>query len=102
MTPELPDNTLTTSEKLNLDFEILSDIDNKFAKELGIVFSLRDDLKELYAGFGIDLEGTQGNDNFELPLPGTFVVGQDGKVLLAHMDEDYTTRMEPEAVLDVL
>jgi len=93
---------LTTVEKNELKFEILSDIDNKFAKELGLVFSLRDDLKTLYDGFGIDLEGTQGNDKFELPLPGTFVIGQDGKVILAHVDEDYRTRMEPEAVLEVL
>lgn len=98
----MPDNTLSTSQKLELDFEILSDIDNKFAKDLGIVFSLREDLQKLYAGFGIDLEGTQGNNKFELPLPGTFVIDRDGKVILAHIDEDYTTRMEPEDVLEVL
>jgi len=59
-------------------------------------------LIEIYKGFDIDLEGTQGNENYELPVPATFVVNQDGIIILAHVDVDYTTRMEPEEVLAVL
>lgn len=59
-------------------------------------------MKEVYNGFGIDLKGTQGNENYELPVPATYVVDQNGVIILAHVDVDYTTRMEPEEVLAVL
>jgi len=59
-------------------------------------------MQEVYKGFGVDLKGKHNNENYELPVPATYVVDQNGVVLLAHVDVDYTTRMEPEEVLDVL
>jgi len=102
ISPEIPDETLTTTEKLNLEFEILTDLNNNLAKQFGIAFSLEDEMKDIYKGFGIDLEGTHGNDDYELPVPATYVVDKNGLILLAHVDVDYTTRMEPEEVLSVL
>jgi len=63
---------------------------------------MKEELIEIYKGFGIDIAGTQGNENFELPVPGTFVVDENSIIKLAHMDVDYTTRIEPEEVLTVL
>jgi len=102
ISPELPDNSLSLSEKLELDFEILSDLNNDIARKFGIVFELTDELKPLYEKFGVDLPKTQGNENFELPVPATYVVDGDGTVILAHIDIDYTRRLEPEEVLEVL
>ena len=102
VSPELPDDSLSLSEKLELDFEILSDFNNEFARKLGIVFSLAEELKHLYVQFGVDLPKTQGNENFELPVPATYVVDGDGTIILAHIDIDYTRRLEPEEVLKVL
>jgi peroxiredoxin len=34
-----------------------------------------------------------------LPVPATYVVGQDQKVTARYVNADYTTRMEPAAVL---
>ena len=80
----------------------MSDINNDLARDFGIAFSLSDELKELYKGFGIDLPGTQGNQKFELPVPATFVVDSDGIIKLSDVDIDYTRRLEPEEVLEVL
>jgi len=80
----------------------LTDINNEIAKMFGIAFSLEDEMKNIYKGFGIDLKGTHGNENYELPVPATYVVDKNGVILLAHVDVDYTTRMEPEEVLEVL
>jgi len=102
ISPELPDNSLSLSEKLELEFEILSDFNNDIARKFGIVFELTDELKPLYEKFGVDLPKTQGNENFELPVPATYVVDGDGTIVLAHIDIDYTRRLEPEEVLEVL
>jgi peroxiredoxin len=32
-------------------------------------------------------------------VPGTFVIGKDGRVVLAHVDADYRSRLEPEVAV---
>ena len=102
ITPELPDSSLSTTEKNELEFEVLSDVGAEYAKELGLAFPLPDDLRPIYKNLGGDLEKFNGAGNFNLPVPGTLVVDTDGKVLFAHVDVDYTTRANPEDVLSVL
>jgi peroxiredoxin len=102
ITPELPDHTLTTIEKNQLVFEVLSDVDNAVARQFGIVFELPEDLRSVYQSFGIDLPGTQGNTHFELPIPGTFVIDPKGKVVVADADPDYTKRLEPDEIVTAL
>jgi peroxiredoxin len=102
ISPEIPDLSLTLSEKLSLEFEVLSDIENKVARQFGLVFKLDDKLISLYKNMGIDLEASQGNTEGELPVPATYVVGSDGKILLAYVHSDYTKRLEPEDALTVI
>lgn len=102
ITPETPDNSLTTAEKNDLTFPILSDIDNVYARSLGMVFALPQDLREVYGKFGLDLSKHNGNDKWELPLPATFVVEATGKILHAFTPADYTKRLDPEIILEVL
>ena len=102
ITPELPDQTLTTVDKNQLQFEVLSDVGNNIARQFGLVFRLPAELRTVYQAFGIDLPNTQGNQDFELPIPGTFVIDRGGKVVKALVDPDYTKRLEPEAVVEAL
>lgn len=102
ITPETPDNSLTTSEKNALAFPVLSDIDNTYARQLGMVFSLPADLREVYGKFGLSLEKHNGNDKWELPLPATFVVDANRTILHAFAPADYTKRLDPETILEVL
>ena len=43
-----------------------------------------------------------GDESWELPMPGTFVIAQDGVVRLAFVDADWTKRLEPAAILESL
>ncbi|QLE02538.1 AhpC/TSA family protein [Galbibacter sp. BG1] len=102
ITPETPDNSLSTSEKNNLSFEVLSDINNEFAKELGLVFGLPDALKSIYDQFGIDVKKHNNNEDFELPMPATFVLNENGKVIYRFVNEDYTQRADIQEILKAL
>ncbi|WP_461205262.1 peroxiredoxin-like family protein [Clostridium sp. DL1XJH146] len=102
ISPELPDNSLSLKEKHAIEFEILSDLNNIVAKEFGLVFKLDKALLDLYNKFGFDIEGTQGNDDAELPLPATYVVDQNGQIVMAYVNTDYTQRLEPSDTLPVL
>ncbi len=102
ITPETPDNSLTTSEKNNLAFEILSDIDNVYAKELNLVFQMPGKLREIYHSFNLHVDAHNGNKDYELPMPATFIVNTEGVITYAFVPEDYTERLDPEIILEVL
>ncbi|NER21438.1 MAG: AhpC/TSA family protein [Symploca sp. SIO1B1] len=102
ITPELPDSSLSTIEKNELEFEVLSDVGADYAKEIGLAFTLPEELREIYANLGGDLQKFNGAGNFNLPIPATLVVNTDGKIVFAHVDVDYTTRANPEEVLSVV
>jgi peroxiredoxin len=102
VTPETPDNSLSTREKLQLAFEVLSDSGNRVARRFGIVFALPLELRPIYAKFGIDLPASNGDDSFELPLPATYVIGKDRRIEHAFVDADYTKRADPEDIVTAL
>ncbi len=102
VTPETPDNSLSTREKNGLSFEVLSDAGNGVARAFGIVFQLPEDLRPIYKGFGIDIPGSNGDDTFELPIPATYVIGTDKTIRMAFADADYTKRLDPEQVIECL
>ena len=101
LTPELPDNSISTSEKHNLTFEVLSDINNQVAKQYGIVFKLTEEVAKVYQD-KFDLHAYNGNEDDELPLAATYIIGQDGIIKYAFLDSDYRNRANPEDLLDFL
>lgn len=102
VSPELPDKTLSTTEKHALAFTVLSDQRNRVARDFGIVFTLPEALRPIYAKFGIDLPAWNGDDSFELPVPATYVIGRNGIIVDGFVNTDYMQRMEPERILDIL
>jgi len=99
ITPELPDASLSTIEKNELAFEVLSDSNSDYARKLGLVFSLPETLRAIYKNFGLDLEKHNGEGQFDLPLPATFIVGNDGIIVSSFVHADYTLRKEPDEVV---
>jgi peroxiredoxin len=100
VSPQTPDNTLTTVEKRELTFYVLSDAGNQVARRYGLVYTLSAQLRSLYAELmGLDLASYNGDDTGELPMAGTFVIGREGNVHLAFVDADYTRRLEPATII---
>ena len=102
ITPELPDSSLTIVEKNELDYEVLSDVDSIYTKEIGLSFTLDNDLRKAYADAGADLADFNGEGQYSLPVPATYVVSARGSIVFAHVDVDYTTRANPEEVLKIV
>lgn len=81
---------------------ILSDIDNGYSLSLGLVLWLGERLKELMRGRGYHLDQFQGNEGWFVPLPATFVVGRNGRVLLRHVVPDFRSRLDLQRIVDTL
>ncbi|MEO0406448.1 MAG: peroxiredoxin-like family protein [Cyanobacteria bacterium P01_A01_bin.135] len=102
ISPQTPDNSLSTAEKNELAFEVLSDVGNAVARQFGLVFQLPEALRPVYENFGIDLPAHNGDDAFELPLAATYVVAPSGQVVAAFVSADYRQRMEPSEIVAAL
>lgn len=102
VSPQLPDNSLSTAEKLSLGFEVLSDVGNKTARDFGLVFKLSGKMQEIYENFGIDLPSANGDRSFELPIPATYVVAPNNIISYAFVDADYTNRLDPKIIIGEL
>jgi peroxiredoxin len=99
ISPQTPDHSLTLQEKHSLQFPVLSDAGNKVARQFGIVFALDPGLKTVQEQFDVDIPTYNGDRTFELPVPATFLVSTDGKVLKSHVEADYMQRLDPETAL---
>lgn len=102
ISPELPDESLSTKEKNELEFEVLTDTNSSYAKELGLIFNLPEELRSIYLNFGIDVQKHNGENQFDLPLAATFVIDTNGIIVSAFVDADYTKRKEPAEVVKEL
>jgi peroxiredoxin len=102
ISPEKPDDTLSTAEKNALDFEVLSDVGQKIGRAFGLVYTFSDELKWAYREFGLDVPGKNGADEWALPISATYVIRQDGTIAYAYTDADYRDRAEPAEVLKAL
>ena len=102
ISPQLPDESLSTAEKNQLEFEVLSDLNSKVADQYGLTFSLDEDLRPIYKNWGADVAAVNDDPDCKLPLPATYVISQDGKIVHSFVEEDYTERLEPDAILNAL
>lgn len=99
ISPELPDQSLSTSEKLSLKFRVLSDIDNQLAKQLGLLFPQPESMRTVFDKFGVDWNKQYGNNNLELPVPATFLVDKKGIVRNSFVNPEYRHRLDPETAI---
>lgn len=102
VSPQSPDKTQATLLKNFLQYEVLSDLGNQVARSYGLVYRLPDWVRELYISLGVNLPEYNADQSWELPLAGTFVIGQNRRVILSYVDSDPRNRLEPQAILDVL
>ena len=99
ISPQLPDQSLSTAEKADLKFTVLSDVGNQFARKLGIVWKQPDTLRSHFDAFGHDLQAVNGDDSFEVPIPTTLLVDRGAIVRNVFIETDYTKRLDSEVAL---
>ena len=99
MAPETPEKAMSTAERHDIAIDILSDQGNQVAEQMGLVFELPEALRPIYEQFGTDLEAYNGDNSFKLPVPATYIIGQDGVIAYDFVNADYTQRLEPSEIV---
>jgi peroxiredoxin len=99
ISPETPDNSLTTAEKGHLEFEVLSDRGNKVAQAYGVAYKVPPVIAEQSKA---RLAKYNGDNSATLPLGVTYVIDRAGIIRYAFIESDYRKRAEPSDVLAAL
>ena len=102
LTPELERYTRALHKKLNLTFDILTDLHLKTAEQFRLVYALPDYLSDLYSSFGSALDRFHDEPEFRLPMPARYVIDKRGIIRAANVSADYTIRPEPSDTLNAL
>lgn len=90
------------ADQADLPFTMLRDRGNAVADRYGLVFALPDDLRRVYAGFGLDLPTINGDGAWTLPVPARIVIDREGVVRDVAADPDDTRRPEPARTIALL
>lgn len=99
ISPNLPDASMSVIERHELAYPVLSDVGNMVARGFGLVFTVPDDLEAAYRDMGIDVGTANGSDDWEIPIPATYVIDHDRTIVYAFVDADYRNRAEPSDVV---
>jgi peroxiredoxin len=102
ITPELERYARALHKKLNLSFDILTDLHLKVAEQFRLVFTLPDYLRDLYKSFGSTLDRFNDEPEYRLPIPARYVIDKQGIIRAADVNADYTIRTEPSETLKQL
>ena len=102
ISPSRPEFARQIVKKNNLSIPVLCDNNNAIADKFRLVFTVPDDLRDVYLSFGIDLERHNADPSWALPMPARYLIGKDGVILEADVSTDHTTRSEPGGLLKKL
>ncbi|WP_454832539.1 peroxiredoxin-like family protein [Pseudoxanthomonas wuyuanensis] len=102
ISPQVAANSRKSVRQNALDFPILSDMHNDVAAAFGLRFALPDYLVELYKSLKNDLPTFNGDPSWTLPMPARYVIAQDGTIVYAEVNPDYTRRPDPSDMLPVI
>ncbi len=102
ITPDRGPYAKTLKTGLGLSFPVLCDIDLGYALETGLLMPMGDTLRELFLACGLDLAVSQGHAGWFVPVPATFVVDRDARIVDSFIDPEFRRRMAVEDVLGAL
>ncbi len=102
ISPQTVKQSFFMRDQHKLRFPLLSDAGNKVTRAFGLTYRVPPAQESVYRRAFVNLPFTNGDDSWELPIPATFIVGRDGKIVWASANEDYTERPEPAEILNFL
>lgn len=103
ITPETYEYIDDTIEKTKTTIPVYSDTDDRVMKDYKVFFTVTDAYQSKLKNFiNNDVAVVNGQENAALPVPASYLIGQDGKVRFRHYDINYRNRVSVDDVLRAL
>jgi peroxiredoxin len=102
ISPQTAHQSYLMADQHHLRFPLLSDTENKVARQFGLVYRVPEYQQEIYQRAFVNLPFANGDSSWELPIPAVYVLDRDSTILHASVNPDYTERPEPAEILRVV
>ncbi len=102
ISPQTPDESLSTAEKAGLEFTVLSDPGSRLAHTIGIAFEQAEDVLDAQRQLGLNLADVNAEGAVDLPRPTVLIVDQAHTVRFVDIQSDYTARTEVDDIVAAL
>ncbi len=102
ISPQTLDHTMSTAERLLLEFSVLSDVGNEVSSRFGLAFEIPEEFREFHDTYSARVSDYNGDESYVLPVPATYVVDSGGVIRYAHVEVDPSLRAEPADVIAAL
>lgn len=99
ISPMLPDGTQVFATKRDLEFSVLSDFGNEVARKYRLTFTVPEEVRPSFESWGEDIPVHNGDCSWEIPLPATYVINQEGMIVWSFIDNDPGCRGEPDDIV---
>jgi peroxiredoxin len=102
ISPQTVKQSFFMHDQHKLRFPLLSDAGTQVARQFGLTYRVNEEQQGVYRRAFVNLPFANGDESWELPIPGTYILDRNGMVLYASANEDYTERPEPTDIVNVL
>jgi peroxiredoxin len=85
-----------------LPFPLLSDPGCDLAEKFGLAYTIPEYLRDYYMSILINIPFVNGESSWRLPLPATYVISRNRRILFAEAHADFRVRPDPEEALAAL
>jgi len=99
LSTDRPELLYSSLKEPNIHYTLLSDATMSAARAYHIAYHLDAAAMAQYGEHGVDLEAASGQQHHELPVPAVFIIDPSGVIRFEYANPDYTTRIEPDALL---
>jgi peroxiredoxin len=99
ISPQIERQSDFMASQHGLPFPVLSDPGCSVAEQFGLVYTVPQYHRDYYRSILVNLPFVNGDESGRLPLPATYVIGRDGRVVFAQAHADFRVRPEPEEAL---
>ena len=100
--PERQQFAATFKAEGEVQYPVLTDIDNGYALSLNLAIWVGDEMQQILESGGRRVPDYQGNQTWVMPIPATFVIAQNGIITARFIDPDYRKRMTVKDLLTSL
>jgi len=100
VSPEKPENLALTQEKTKAEYALLYDEDYKIADQFDVKFRPNAMTRTTYnTVLGADLKNAHSDDSQQLPIPATYIIDTNLKIVWRQFDPDYKNRSKVEDII---
>jgi peroxiredoxin len=90
------------AQQHGLPFPLLHDPGARLAEQFGLVYTVPEYHQRYMKSVLVNLPFLNGEPSWRLPLPATYAIGRDGRVLFAEAHADFRVRPEPQEAISAL